>query len=196
VRGVIYQFVTLVRAGQQVKMSTRRAEYVTLDELLAEVGADVVRFLFLTRKSDTHFEFDLDLAKKQSMENPVYYVQYAHARIANIAQKAESEGIDPGPPADLPLDRLVQDDEMTLIRRIAEFPDLVAEAAAALEPHRVTFYLLDLAAAFHAYYNRRENRVVSEDRELSRARLALVQSVGQVLRSGLGLLGVTAPERM
>jgi len=194
--GVIYQFVTLVRGGQLVKMSTRRAEYVTLDELVAEVGADVVRFLFLARKADTHLEFDLDLAKKQSMENPVYYVQYAHARISNILRKAEGEGIEEGSPADLPLRRLAQDDELTLIRRLAELPDVVREAAAELEPHRVTFYLLDLAAAFHGYYNRKENRVVSEDRELSRARVALVAGVRQALASGLELLGVSAPERM
>ena len=196
VHGIIYQFVTLLRAGQLVKMSTRRAEYVTLDELVAEVGADVVRFLFLTRKADTHLEFDLDLAKQQSMENPVYYVQYAHARIANILRKAESEGIHEAASDGTPLHRLVQEDEMTIIRRLVEFPDLVAEAAAELEPHRVTFYLLDLAAAFHGYYNRRENRVVSEDHELSRARLCLVGVVRQVLASGLALLGVGAPERM
>lgn len=196
VRGVIYQFVTLLRGGQLVKMSTRRAEYVTLDELVAEVGADVARFLFLTRKADTHLEFDLDLAKKQSMENPVYYVQYAHARICNIARKAESEGLREGAAHELPLHRLVQDDELAIIRRLVEFPDLVAEAAAELEPHRVTFYLLELAQAFHGYYNRKENRVVSEDRELSQARLGLVGGVRQVLASGLGLLGVTVPERM
>jgi len=198
VRGIIYQFVTLLRAGELVKMSTRRAEYVTLDELVGEVGTDVVRFLFLTRRADTHLEFDLDLAKKQSMENPVYYVQYAHARISNIVRKAESEGITPET-GELPfhrLARLTQDDELAIIRRLAEFPDLVAEAAAALEPHRVTFYLLDLAAAFHGYYNRRENRVVSEDRELTQARLALVGGVRQVIASGLDLLGVAAPERM
>jgi arginyl-tRNA synthetase len=196
VRAVIYQFVTLLRAGQQVKMSTRRAEYVTLDELVAEVGADVARFLFLTRKSDTHLEFDLDLAKQQSMENPVYYVQYAHARIANILRKAADEGISLDAAEEPPLERLVQPDELGIIRRLAEYPELVAEAAANLEPHRVTFYVLDLAAAFHGYYNRRENRVVSEDRELSRARLALVAAVQQVIASGLGLLGVSAPERM
>ncbi len=196
IRGVIYQFVTLLRAGQLVKMSTRRAEYVTLDDLVDEVGADVVRFLFLTRKSDTHLEFDLDLAKKQSMENPVYYVQYAHARISNILRKAESEGMTEGSAEDLPLERLVQDDEMALVRRLVEYPDVVVEAADGLEPHRLTFYLLDLAADFHGYYNRRENRVVSEDRALSQARLALVGCVRQVLASGLDLLGVTAPERM
>jgi arginyl-tRNA synthetase len=196
IRGIIYQFVTLVRAGQLVKMSTRRAEYVTLDELVAEVGTDVVRFLFLGRKADTHLEFDLELAKKQSMENPVYYVQYAHARIANIERKAKSEAVDPSPRADAALHRLTQEDELTIIRRLAEFPDLISEAAEALEPHRVTFYLLDLAAAFHGYYNRKENRVVSEDLELTGARLALVGGVRQVIASGLDLLGVSAPHRM
>jgi arginyl-tRNA synthetase len=196
VRGIIYQFVTLLRAGQLVKMSTRRAEYVTLDELVSEVGADVVRFLFLARKADTHLEFDLELAKKQSMENPVYYVQYAHARIANIVRKAQSEGVDGAAPADVAFHRLTQEDELTIIRRLAEFPDLVSEAAAELEPHRVTFYLLDLAAAFHGYYNRKENRVVSEDLELTRARLALVGGVRQVIAGGLDLLGVSAPDRM
>ncbi len=194
VRGIIYQFVTLVRAGRPVKMSTRRAEYVTLDELLEEVGADVARFLFVTRKSDTHLEFDLDLARSQSMENPVYYVQYAHARISNLRRKAEEAGIAEG--ADPPLERLVGEDERMLCRRIAEFPDVVAAAADELEPHRLTFYLMDLAAAFHGYYNRRENRVVGGDAELSRARLGMVAGVQQVLRSGLGLLGVSAPEEM
>ena len=130
------------------------------------------------------------------MENPVYYVQYAHARISNILRKAQSEGDPDESTVPLPLHRLVQDDELTLIRRLVEFPDVVREAAAALEPHRVTFYLLELAAAFHGYYNRKENRVVSEDRELSRARLALVGGVRQAIAGGLALLGVTAPERM
>lgn len=194
VHGIIYQFVTLLRGGELVKMSTRRAEYVTLDELVTEVGADVVRFLFLTRKADTHLEFDLDLAKSQSMENPVYYVQYAHARICNIARKAEEDGLALGGAASL--DRLVQDDEIALVRKIAQFPEVVADAGAEVEPHRVTFYLLELAAAFHGYYNRKENRVVSEDRALSLARLALVGRVRGVIASGLGLLGVSAPERM
>jgi arginyl-tRNA synthetase len=191
---VIYQFVTLVRDGKPVKMSTRRAEYVTLDELLDEVGVDVVRFLFLTRKADSHLEFDLDLAKSQSMDNPVYYVQYAHARISNILKKADAAGL--AADGEAPLDRLDQDDEMALVRRIVEYPEVVAEAADALEPHRVTFFLLELAKAFHGYYNRPENRVVGEDVDLSRARLALVASVRHVLAGGLGLLGVSAPEQM
>ena len=196
VRVVIYQFVTLLRAGQQVKMSTRRAEYVTLDGLLGEVGSDVARFFFLTRKSDTHLEFDLDLAKQRSMENPVYYVQYAHARISNILERALAEGHAEGAVSDLPLERLEKDDEIGLVRRVVSFPETVAEAADLLEPHRVTFFLIDLAAAFHSYYNHRENRVVSEDADLTRARLALVLAVRRVLKSGLELLGVDAPERM
>jgi arginyl-tRNA synthetase len=196
VRPIIYQFVTLVRGGKPVKMSTRRAEYVTLDELVAEVGVDVVRFLFLTRKSDSHLEFDLDLAKSQSMENPVYYVQYAHARIANIRKKAAAVGLEEAPLLGDQLERLVQDDEMRLVRHVVGFPDVIAAAADGLEPHRLTFYLLELAAEFHSYYNRPENRVVSEDVDLSRARLALVESVGQVIRRGLRLLGVGAPDQM
>ncbi|MEA2626774.1 MAG: arginyl-tRNA synthetase [Candidatus Binatota bacterium] len=196
VQPIIYQFVTLVRGGKPVKMSTRRAEYVTLDELVSEVGVDVVRFLFLTRKSDSHLEFDLDLAKSQSMENPVYYVQYAHARIANIRKKAAAVGLEEAPLLGGQLERLVQDDEMRLVRRVVGFPDVIAAAADGLEPHRLTFYLLELAAEFHSYYNRPENRVVSEDVDLSRARLALVESVGQVIRRGLGLLGVGAPDQM
>jgi arginyl-tRNA synthetase len=128
------------------------------------------------------------------MENPVYYVQYAHARISNIVRKAEAERL--GELSDPPLDRLAQPDEIALVRRLCEFPDVVAGAAEELEPHRVTFYLLDLAAAFHGYYNKKENRVVGDDRALSLARLALVGTVAQVIRSGLDLLGVTAPERM
>ena len=138
---MIYQFVTLLRAGQQVKMSTRRAEYVTLDGLLGEVGSDVARFFFLTRKSDTHLEFDLDLAKQRSMENPVYYVQYAHARISNILERALAEGHAEGAVGDLPLERLEKDDEIGLVRRVVSFPETVAEAADLLEPHRVTFFL-------------------------------------------------------
>ncbi len=191
IRGVIYQFVTLTRGGEQVKMSTRRAEYVTLDELLDEVGADAVRFFFVFRKADSHLEFDLELAKKESTENPVYYVQYAHARIASVLRQAAERGVEPGVGDPR---RLVEDEEMELIRLLAQFPDLVEEAAAELEPHRIAFYLLNFAGAFHRYYNR--HRIVTEDVELTRARLLLVRNVQRVTRSGLRLLGVTAPERM
>jgi arginyl-tRNA synthetase len=191
IRGVIYQFVTLTRGGERVKMSTRRAEYVTLDELLDEVGVDAARFFFLLRKSDSHLEFDLDLAKKQSTENPVYYVQYAHARIASVLRQAAAQGITAGG-ADPT--RLAEAEEMDLIRRIAQFPDLVETAAAELEPHRIAFYVLELAGAFHRYYNR--HRIVTDDIGLTRARLLLVLTVQRVTRTGLGLLGVGAPDRM
>ena len=191
IRPVIYQFVTLTRHGEQVKMSTRRAEYVTLDELLDEVGVDAARFFFLMRKSDSHLEFDLDLAKQQSTDNPVFYVQYAYARIASVLRQAAESGIPLAAEPDLsPLG----DPEVEVVRAVASYPDVVETAARDLEPHRVVFHALDLAGAFHRYYNRQ--RILTEDRALTQARLALVRAVQQVLRGALGLAGVTAPERM
>ncbi len=191
IRAVIYQFVTLTRGGEQVKMSTRRAQYVTLDELLGEVGVDAARFFFLLRKADSHLEFDLELAKQQSTDNPVYYVQYAHARVASVLRQAAERGIAAG---DEDPRRLVEDEEMEVIRQLVQFPDVVEGAAADLEPHRVAFYLMEFAAAFHRYYNR--HRIMTEDVDLTRARLQLVRTAQRVLRNGLGLLGVSAPERM
>jgi arginyl-tRNA synthetase len=191
IRPVIYQFVTLTRHGEQVKMSTRRAEYVTLDELLDEVGVDAARFFFLMRKSDSHLEFDLDLAKQQSTDNPVFYVQYAHARIASVLRQAAETGVVVEPEPDLgPLG----DAELEPLRSIASWPDVIETAARDLEPHRVVFYALELAGAFHRYYNR--HRILTEDRALTQARLALVRCIQQVVRSALGLAGVAAPERM
>jgi arginyl-tRNA synthetase len=191
IRPVIYQFVTLTRHGEQVKMSTRRAEYVTLDELLDEVGVDAARFFFLMRKSDSHLEFDLDLAKQQSTDNPVFYVQYAHARIASVLRQAAETGVVVEPEPDLaPLG----DAEVETLRAIAAWPDVVETAARDLEPHRTVFYALELAGAFHRYYNRQ--RILTDDGAMTQARLALVRCVQQVLRSALGLAGVAAPERM
>jgi arginyl-tRNA synthetase len=191
IRAVIYQFVTLTRHGEQVKMSTRRAEYVTLDELLDEVGVDAARFFFLMRKSDSHLEFDLDLAKQQSSENPVFYVQYAHARIASVLRQAAEAGVVIEPAPDLtPLGEA----EVEPLRALATWPDVVETAARDLEPHRVVFFALELAGAFHRYYNR--HRILTEDVALTQARLALVRCVQQVLRGALGLAGVQAPERM
>jgi arginyl-tRNA synthetase len=188
---VIYQFVTLTRRGEQVKMSTRRAEYVTLDELLDEVGVDAARFFFLLRKSDSHLEFDLDLAKQQSTDNPVFYVQYAHARIASVFRQAAEADLTPSPSPDLsPLGEL----EVEPLRVLATWPDVVEAAARDLEQHRVVYYALDLAGAFHRYYNRQ--RILTDDAALTQARLALVRAVQQVLRAALGLAGVAAPERM
>jgi len=191
IRPVIYQFVTLTRHGEQVKMSTRRAEYVTLDELLDEVGVDAARFFFLMRKSDSHLEFDLDLAKQQSTDNPVFYVQYAHARIASVLRQAAEAGIAPAPAPDLsPLG----EPEAEVARAVASHPDVVETAARDLEPHRIVFHALDLAGAFHRYYNR--HRILTDDPALTQARLALVRAVQRVLRGTLGLAGVAAPERM
>jgi arginyl-tRNA synthetase len=191
VRAVIYQFVTLTRGGEQVKMSTRRAQYVTLDELLDEVGVDAARFFFLLRKSDSHLEFDLELAKQQSTDNPVYYVQYAHARIASVLRQAAEKGLaaEGGDPR-----LLVEEEEMELIRRLAQLPEVIEAAAADLEPHRVAFYLMEFAGAFHRYYNR--HRIIADDPNLTRARLLLVRNAQRVARMGLGLLGVNAPDRM
>jgi len=191
---VLHQFVTLMREGQQVKMSTRKANFVTVDELLDEVGPDVARFFFLMRKADSQLEFDLDLATKTSQENPVYYVQYAHARLHSISRQAEAKGVAPGSLQDAPLSRLVLEEETQLLKAMAGFPALVEGAALDLAPHRLVFFLQDIAGQFHSYYNK--HRIVSEDEELSRARLWLAMGVRVVLRNGLALIGVSAPESM
>jgi arginyl-tRNA synthetase len=194
IKAVIYQFVTLTRGGQQVKMSTRRAEYITVDELLDEVGIDVVRFFFLTRKSDSHLEFDLDLAKKQSADNPVFYVQYAHARVHSLFRQAASAGIHPAPAAVSHIETLTAPEELAVVKLLAQYTETVEEAAQALEPHRVVFYLIELASEFHRFYNR--HRVLTEDPQRTAARLYLAGAVGKVIRSGLRLVGVSAPETM
>lgn len=193
IKAVIYQFVTLTRGGEQVKMSTRRAEYVTVDELLDEVGSDVVRFFFLTRRADSHLEFDLDLAKKQSADNPVFYVQYAHARICSLSVEAAKKGVQLAAAASH-LETLGAPEEVAVVKLLARFTDTVEDAARALEPHRVVFYLIDLASEFHRFYN--HHRVLTDDPERSAARLYLADAVAKVIRSGLGLLGVRAPEKM
>ena len=197
IRPVIYQFVTLTRHGEQVKMSTRRAEYVTVDELLDEVGVDAVRFFFLCRKSDSHLEFDLELAKKRSNDNPVYYVQYAHARIMNLYGQAKLAGIEPpsGPPSPDDLAALREPEEFDVIRSLCSFGEVVNQSAASLEPHRVVFFLQELAAALHRFYNL--HRVLGDEVPARMAaRLAMLEAVRRVLRSGLDMLGVAAPERM
>lgn len=194
IRPVIYQFVTLTRGGEQVKMSTRRAEYVTVDELLDEVGADAVRFFFLLRKADSHLEFDLDLAKKQSAENPVFYVQYAHARVCSLFRQAAAAGATRGPAAASHLETLREPEEVAVVKLLAQYTDVVEDAARLLEPHRVVFFLIDLAAEFHRFYNR--HRIVTDDAVRTAARLYLAFAVGRVIRCGLNVLGVTAPETM
>jgi arginyl-tRNA synthetase len=195
---VIHQFVTLMRDGQQVKMSKRSANFVTLDELIEEVGSDAVRFFFLMRAVSSHLEFDLNLAKEQSEKNPVYYVQYAHARIASILRFAES---DESLPAVSSMNResiryelLVQPEEIGLVKLLLDFPEIVVSASSGYEPQRITTYLHEAATAFHKFYH--EHRVVTPDRDLSTARLALCLAAKTVLGNGCKILGISAPERM
>lgn len=192
---VLHQFVTLMRDGKQVKMSTRKATFVTVDELMDEVGPDVVRFFFLMRKADSQLEFDLNLALQQSHENPVYYVQYCHARLASILRQSEEKGVPRGALADADVSLLVEPEEMALLQAMAGFPELVKAAALDLAPHRVIFYLQDLAGKFHSYYAK--HRVISEEHpDLSAARLWLVAGLKVVVHNGLSLIGVGTPESM
>ena len=190
---LLYQFVTLLRGGEKVKMSTRKANFVTMDELVEEVGADVVRYFFIMRSMNSHLNFDLDLAADQSEKNPVYYLQYAHARICNIIKHSESTGISSDEEAyDVSL--LVHPAEIKLLKRLEQFPSNVENALDSLEPQTIANYLHDTANQFHKFYS--ECRVVTEDLPLSLARLALVKGTRTVLSNGLSLLGLTAPERM
>ena len=191
---ILVQLVNLLREGKPVAMSTRTGEFVTLREVVDEVGKDAARYNFLMRRSDSHLDFDLELAKRQSNENPVYYVQYAHARICSIIRMAAGRGIDVPVFNQVDPGLLKLPEEINLIKAILRFPDVVEGAALTLEPHRLTFYLNDLAAGFHSYYNR--NKVVSDDGALTAARLFLVRSVLTVLKNALKMLGVSAPEKM
>jgi arginyl-tRNA synthetase len=198
VKVVIHQFVTLMRDGQQVKMSKRSANFVTLDELIEEVGSDAVRFFFLMRAVSSHLEFDLNLAKEQSEKNPVYYVQYAHARIASILRFAEAEGLFSSLPAPnndaVNYSLLVQPEEIALVKLLLEFPDIVESSCYTFEPQRTTTYLHDVATVFHKFYH--EHRVVTPDRELSSARLGLCSAAKTVLANGCKILGISSPDRM
>ena len=192
---VLHQFVTLMRDGKQVKMSTRKATFVTIDELIDEVGIDVVRFFFLMRKADSQLEFDLDIAKEEGKENPVFYVQYAHARICSIFLKAATKGVEPGTFADADFSLLTLPEEMKMMKAIGAFPAMVQGAADDLAPHRIVFYLRELAGQFHSFYN--EYRILDEEDLLrSRARLWLMVCLSKVVRNGLILIGVSAPESM
>ena len=190
---VLVQMVQLTRGGEPVRMGKRTGEFISLEEVLQEVGRDAARFFFLMRKSDSHLDFDLDLAKRQSSDNPVFYVQYAHARVASIFEQARKSGLLDG---DRPvvLERLNLGEELELIRRLVQFDDVLEDCVRELEPHRLVFYLLELAGEFHRYYNR--FRVISDDLGLTHARLFLVQNVQKTIRRGLEILGVEAPMKM
>ncbi len=195
------QMVRVLKNGELVRMSKRAGSFVTLRDLLEEVGPDVVRFTMLTRKNDASFDFDLVKATEQSRDNPVWYVQYAHARTRSVMRQAAAAGIATDGLAAAPLDRLADPGELALVRLLAQWPRQVEAAAQAHEPHRIAFYLYDLAAAFHAHWNRGREEpglrfIVEGDDEVSRARLALVQGIGFVIGSGLKVFGVTPVEEM
>ena len=191
---VLVQMVQLTRGGEPVRMGKRTGEFVALEDVLQEVGRDAARFFFLMRKSDSHLDFDLELAKKQSSENPVFYVQYAHARVASIFEQAAKNGVALGAVESVPVERLELAEELELIRQMTQFNDVLDESVRELEPHRMVFYLLEFAGEFHRYYNR--NRVVSDDIDLSRARLLLLANIQRTIRRGLEILGVDAPMKM
>ncbi len=192
---VLHKMVTVMRGGEEVRISKRAGSYVTLRELIDEVGRDAVRFFLVSRKADSEFVFDIDLARSQSEENPVYYVQYAHARVASVLRQAGlARDAAPSRLAQVDLGALTSAYEDALLRRLADFPDAIAAAAREFAPHQLTFYLTDLARDFHSYYN--AERFLVDDARLRDARLALIVATGQVLRNGLTLLGIAAPDEM
>jgi len=215
---VLVQLVKLLRAGVEVKMSKRTGDFITMREVIDEVGADAAKFFFLMRDSKSHLEFDLELAKQRSVDNPVYYVQYAHARIASLWRVAQSRGIACPWPSQTDLTALTEPDELGLIRKLSVYPTVLQASALAFEPHRITYYLQQLAALLHTFYNRHRILPPTADQavvelssdgesageglreviepERTAARLALMRGVQQVIRNGLGILGITAPERM
>ena len=192
IKVLIYQFVTLLKGGEKVKMSTRKADFVTLDELVDEVGIDVVRYFFIMRSMNSHLDFDLDLATDQSDKNPVFYLQYAHARISNIIARANDAHEKLDGPFDCSL--LNHKDEIDLLKHMSRFPEFVNLAYENLEPQNIANYLQELSSRFHKFYN--NCRVIIDDIELSKARLATVKAAKVILINGFKILGVSAPERM
>lgn len=190
----LIQLVSLTRGGKAVAMGKRQGEFTTLAEVIDEVGKDAARFFFLMRRCDSSLEFDLDLAKERSADNPVFYVQYAHARISSIFRARKEKDLSTPEPAKVNLDPLRLPEEMSLIKKIALYPDVLAACAQGLEPHPLAQYLVVLSKAFHSYYNK--VRVITDDEELSQARLGMVQAVRIVIRNALEIMGITAPEKM
>jgi arginyl-tRNA synthetase len=191
---ILVQLVNLLRAGEPVAMSTRAGKFETLRNVIDDVGRDAARFIFLTRHYESALDFDLEVAKQKSNDNPVYYVQYVHARISSIVRKGKERGTADVSWDDQALARLEAPEEIDLIKNLARYPDVLAGSAKNMEPHRVTYYLMNLASAFHTYYNK--HRVLSDDPQLQCGRLNLVLAVQKVIRNGLTLLGVSAPDKM
>jgi len=193
-RVILVQLVNLLREKEPVAMSTRAGEFVTLKEVVKEVGRDAARFIFLTRHYESPLDFDLELAKKKTNDNPVFYVQYVHARISSILRKSRERGLDELKRDESAVAMLQEPEEINLMKAMTRYSEVVEDSAIYMEPHRITFYLMDLASSFHAYYNK--HRVLSDDLLLSKGRLFLVLAVQKVIRNGLTLLGVSAPEKM
>ncbi len=191
---ILVQLVNLLRGGEPVAMSTRAGEFVTLSDVVSEVGRDAARFLFLTRNYESPLDFDLELAKQKTNDNPVFYVQYVHARIASILRKGKERGIQHINWEDESVATLKALEEINLIKTMSRYPEVIKSSAVNMEPHRLTFYLMGLASDFHAYYNK--HRVLTDDPLLSHGRLYMVTAVQKVIRNGLTLLGVSAPEKM
>ncbi len=191
---VLMQLVRLFKGGEIIRMSKRSGEFITLDDLMTDVGRDAARYFFVMRSADSHLDFDMDLARSQSTENPVYYIQYAHARISSILRQLEERGEAVPHTGECDFSLLQEQAELDLLRKLADFPVEISEAAVNLEPHRIARYAHELAGLFHSFYN--SHRVMVEDRELQKARLVLVKSVKTVVRRALNLMGVTAPESM
>jgi len=192
---LLVQFANLYRGGEKVQMSTRSGQFVTLRELRDEVGRDAARFFYVSRTCEQHMDFDLDLARSQSNDNPVYYIQYAHARICSVMRQLEEKGFSWDPVNGREhLQRLVEDHEKSLLTTLSRYPEVIEMAAEKYDPHQIAFYLRDLAAEFHTYYN--AHQFIIADADLRNARLTLILAARQVLRNGLDLLGMTAPDRM
>ena len=191
---ILVQLVNLLREGEPVAMSTRAGEFVTLNEIVKEVGRDAARFIFLTRHYESPLDFDLELAKKKTNDNPVFYVQYVHARISSIFRKSRERGLDELEWDEAAAAMLKEPEEINLIKVMNRYPEVVEDSAKYMESHRITFYLMELSSSFHAYYNK--HKVLSDDSLLSKGRLYLVLAVQKVIRNGLTLLGVSAPEKM
>ncbi len=191
---LLIQFVSLLRAGEKISMSTRAGEFETLRDVVSEVGVDVARYYFLMRSSDTHLDFDLELAKQETSENPVFYIQYAHARICSIFRTAEEKGVVWDRSNEVDLSLLVEEEEFGIIRAVLAFPEIVEKSARALEVHRISHYLLDMVSRFHGYYSR--HRVISDDKALTLARLFLLDAIRITIRNGFELMGISSPEKM
>ncbi|MBI5639361.1 MAG: arginine--tRNA ligase, partial [Nitrospirae bacterium] len=193
-RVILVQMVNLLKHGEPFQMSKRAGNFVTLSEVVELVSSDNTKFMFLTRKADSHLDFDIDVVTASSAENPVYYVQYANARISSIIRNAGEQGISFDIPGADELGILSGEEELGLIKKLLSYPMILEGAARAYEPHRITFYLQELAGLFHPFYHK--YKVISEDAEVTRARLALCRAIRIVLTDALSILGVTAPEKM